>query len=73
MVSRLILFPFQHDDVAAPEVDVNGCEAAEDLMVAAVVVVIDERCDLPFKITPTGISFPGMRFFRVWCHRSILP
>lgn len=39
-------FPFQHDDVAAAEVDVGGCEVAEALMVAAMVVMIDERRDL---------------------------
>ena len=43
-------FPLQCDDVAAPEVDISGCEIAEALMVAAVVVVIDERRDLLLEI-----------------------
>ena len=44
-------FPFQHDDVAAAEVDVGGCEVAETLMVAAMVVMIDELRDLLLEIT----------------------
>ena len=51
------LFPFQHDDVTAPEVDVGGCEIAETLVVAAVVVMIDERRDLPFEITWQEVVF----------------
>ena len=50
-------FPFQHDDVAAPEVDVGGCEIAEALVVAAMVVVLDERRDLPFEITRQEVVF----------------
>ena len=50
-------FPFQHDDVTAPEVDVGGCEIAETLVVAAVVVMIDERRDLPFEITWQEVVF----------------
>jgi hypothetical protein len=42
---------------AAPEVDVGGCEIAETLVVAAVVVMIDERRDLPFEITWQEVVF----------------
>jgi len=49
--------PFQHDDVAAPEVDVGGCEVTEALMVAAVVVMIDEAGNLPLEITWQEVVF----------------
>ncbi len=49
--------PFQHDDVAAPEVDVGGCEVTEALMVAAVVVMIDEAGNLPLEITRQEVVF----------------
>ena len=32
-------FPVQQDGLAAPEVDIGGCEIAEVLVVAAVIVV----------------------------------
>src|SRR5687768_598734 len=50
-------FSFQHDDVAAPEIDVGGCEIAKALVVAAVVVMIDERRDLPLEITRQEVVF----------------
>ena len=50
-------FPLQHDDVAAPEVDVGGGEIAEALVVAAMVVVIDEGRDLPLEITRQEVVF----------------
>ena len=50
-------FPFQHDDVAAPEVDVGRGEIADALVVAAVVVVIDERRDLPLEIARQEVIF----------------
>ena len=43
-------FPFQHDDVATSEVDIGGCEIADALVVAAVVVIIDEAGNLPLEI-----------------------
>jgi len=43
-------FPFQRDDLAAPEVDVGRCEIAESLVVATVVVMIDEGRNLPLEI-----------------------
>lgn len=50
-------FPFQRDDVAAPEVDVGRGEIVEALVVAAVVVVIDERRDLLLEITRQEVVF----------------
>jgi hypothetical protein len=50
-------FPFQHDDVAAPQVDVGGSEIADAFVVAAMVVVIDERCDFPLEITRQEVVF----------------
>ena len=35
-------FPFQQDGVAAPEVDIGGREVVQALVVAPVVVVLDE-------------------------------
>lgn len=51
------LFSFQHDDVAAPEVDVGGCEIAKAIMVAAVVVMIDQRRDMLVEITRQEVAF----------------
>lgn len=50
-------FPFQHDDAAAPEVDVGGCEIADALVVSAVVVMIDEGRDLPLEIARQEVVF----------------
>ena len=50
-------FPFQHDDVAAPEVDIGWCEIADALMVAAMVVMIDEGRDLPLEIARQEVVF----------------
>ena len=45
----LDLFPFSDDGLAAPEVDVGGCDVVQALVVALVVVVIDEGPDLAFN------------------------
>lgn len=50
-------FPFQHDDVAAPEVDVGGCEIADALVVAAVIIMIDEGRYLPLQISGQEVVF----------------
>ena len=50
-------FPFQRDDIAMPEVDVGGGEIAEALMVAAVVVVLDEGRNLSLKIAWQEVVF----------------
>ena len=50
-------FPFQHDGMAAPEVNVGRGQIAEALVVAAVIVVFDEGRDLGFKITRQEVVF----------------
>ena len=67
-------FPFQQDGLAAPEVDIGGREVIQALVVAPVVVVLDEGADLGFEITGQIIEFSSrIRFLRVWRQRSILP
>jgi hypothetical protein len=50
-------FPFQHDDVTPPEVDVGGCEIADTFVVSAMVVMIDEGHDLPLEIARQEVVF----------------
>jgi len=51
-LERLPFGPFslQQDGLAAPEVDIGGREVAEAFVIAAVIVVADERIDLRFEI-----------------------
>ena len=51
------LFAFSDDGLAAPEADVGGCDVAQALVVALVVVVIDEGPDLAFKIAGQIVVF----------------
>ena len=55
------LFPFSDDGLAAPEVDVGGCDVVQALVVALVVVVIDEGPDLAFKIAGQIVVFESVR------------
>jgi hypothetical protein len=50
-------FPFQHDGLAASEVDVGRGEIAEALVVSAMIVVLDEGGDLPFEIAGQEVVF----------------
>ena len=43
-------FPFQQDGLATPEVDIGGREVIQALVVAPVVVVLDEGAELGFEI-----------------------
>ena len=43
--------PCQQDGLAAPEVDIGGREVIQALVVAPVVVVLDEDAELGFEIT----------------------
>ena len=43
-------FSLQQDGLAASEVDVGGCEIVEALVIARVVVALDEGRDLGFEI-----------------------
>ena len=44
-------FPFQQNGLIAPEVDVGRGEIVDALVVAVVIVVVDEGRDLGFEIT----------------------
>ena len=66
-------FPFDEDGVAASEVDVGGSEVVEALVIAPMVVAIDEGRDLAFEIARQEVVLSRMRFLSVWCQRSILP
>ncbi len=48
-------FSFQQDGLTAPEVDVSRCQVADALVVAEMVVVVDEVADLLLKVTGTVI------------------
>lgn len=43
-------FAFGEDGRATAEVDIGGCQVAEALVIAGLVVMLDEGCDLPFEI-----------------------
>ena len=43
-------FAFEEDGLGSPEVDVSRSEIAEALVIASMVVVLDERRDLAFEI-----------------------
>ena len=51
------LLPFDQDGVAAPEVDVGGCEVAEALVVAPMIVMGDEGIDLGFEVAGQIVVF----------------
>lgn len=53
----LDLLPFSQDGFVAPKVDVGGCDVVQALVVALVVVVIDEGLDLAFKIAGQIVIF----------------
>ena len=53
----LDLFPFPDDGFVAPKIDVGRCDVVQALMVAFVVVVIDEGPDLAFKIAGQIVVF----------------
>ena len=50
-------FSLQEDSLAAPEVDVGGCEVAEALVIAVVIVVLDEAPDVGFEIARQVVVF----------------
>ena len=53
----LDLLPFPDDGFVAPKIDVCRCDVVQALMVALVVVVIDEGPDLMFEITGQIVVF----------------
>lgn len=50
---RLSFDPFTlfQDDFVTPEVHVGGCDVVDDLVIALMIVVMDEGFDLVFKVT----------------------
>src|SRR3954471_12379601 len=50
-------FAFEEDGLAAPDVDVGRGEIAKALMVAAMIVVLDEGRDLAFEIAGQVVVF----------------
>src|SRR5215213_6808411 len=50
-------FAFEENGLAAPDVDVGRGEIAEALMVAAMIVVLDEGRDLAFEIAGQVVVF----------------
>ena len=53
----LDLFPFSENGFVASEVDVCGCDVVQALVVALVIVVIDESPNLAFEIARQAIVF----------------
>ena len=53
----LDLLPFSQNGFVTAEVDVGGCDVIQPLMVALVVVVVDECADLAFEITGQVVVF----------------
>ena len=51
------LFTMLKNCFVTPEVEVIGCKVVDALVIALVVVVIDERSDLGFKITRQKVVF----------------
>ena len=50
-------FPLLQNGFVAPEVDVRRCDVVQALVVALMVVVIDEGFDLGFEITGQEVVF----------------
>ena len=46
----LDLLPFSQNGFVTPEVDVGGCDVVQALMVALMIIVVDEGLDLGLKI-----------------------
>ena len=65
--------PFGQDGFAAPEVDVSRCQIAYALVVAMVVVVVDEGGDGGFKLAFEEVVFEQDAVLEGLVQRSILP
>ena len=66
-------FSFGQNGWPASEIDVGRGEIIDALVIARVIVVVDKGGDLGLKIAGQEIVSNKMRFFSVWCQRSILP
>ena len=71
----LDLFTPADDGFGAPEVGIGGRHVVQALVVALVIVVLDERRDPGVEVAGPEVLFrfsSRMRLLRVWCQRSIL-
>ena len=50
-------FPLLQNGFVAPEVDVGGCDVVQALVIALVIVVIDEGFNLGFEIARQEVVF----------------
>ena len=50
-------FAFEQDGLCASEVDVGGSEIVEALMVTAMIVMLDEGCNLGFEVLLEEVVF----------------
>jgi len=57
MACRLVFFSLFQNGLSAPKVDLGGCEVLQALVVALVVVVIDEGFDLSIEIAWQEVVF----------------
>ena len=75
MFDGLSLDPFTlFDDGFGPaEVGIGRGDVLEALVVAPMVVVLDERLDLTFEVSRQEVVFQEDAVLEVWCQRSILP
>ena len=50
-------FALLQNGFVTPKVNVSGCDVVDALVIALVIVVVDEGCDLGFKITGQEVVF----------------
>lgn len=58
--------------MAEPEVDISRGQVIETLVISAMIVMIDEGCDLCLKVLREVVVSNRIRFLSGWCQRSIL-
>ena len=69
----LDLLPFSQNGFVAAKVDVSGCDVVQALVVALVIVVVDEGPDLSLEITGQVGSGPINRLSLSRCRDSRSP
>ena len=70
---QLEAFAFCEDRLRSAKVDVGRCDVFDALMIAGVIVVLDEGVDLPFEISGQIVVVEQNAVFWCWCQRSIFP
>ncbi len=66
-------FALFDDGLGLAEVGVGWGRVVEALVVAPVVVMLDEGCDLGFEVAGQEVVLQEDSVFEGWCQRSILP